>query len=110
VSAVQTALLRRSGNASEVLVTRTRAASFELPKGGIEWDELPGEAAVRELREESGVDGDLRVDDVLGHVEYFVGSSSDRHLKRILLGAGGRISEITWRQFVELLEAGQWYE
>jgi 8-oxo-dGTP pyrophosphatase MutT (NUDIX family) len=81
------ALLRHSGDTGEVLVTRTRAASFELPKGGIEWDELPGEAAVRELREEAGVEGDLRVDGVLGHVEYFAGSGSDRHLKRVVYHA-----------------------
>jgi ADP-ribose pyrophosphatase YjhB (NUDIX family) len=81
------ALLRHSGDGSEVLVTRTRAASFELPKGGIEWDELPEEAVVRELREESGVAGDLRVDDALGHIEYFVGSGPDRHLKRVVYHA-----------------------
>ena len=78
------ALVRHSGDQSEVLVTRTRASGFELPKGGIEWDELPEEAAVRELREESGVDGDLRVGGVLGHIEYCVGSGSDRHAKRVL--------------------------
>lgn len=81
------ALVRHSGGGSEVLVTRTRAAGFELPKGGIEWDELPEEAATRELREESGVAGDLRVRGALGHIDYLVGSGSDRHRKRVLYHA-----------------------
>lgn len=41
------------------LLIRVRAQAFELPKGGVEFDELPGEAALRELREEAGVPATL---------------------------------------------------
>jgi 8-oxo-dGTP pyrophosphatase MutT (NUDIX family) len=62
----------------EVLVVRVRAEAFELPKGGIEWDELPEEAAVREAREEAGLEGPLTAVEPLGEVDYFVG-----HRKRV---------------------------
>ena len=60
---------------------RTRTAGWELPKGGLEWDELPEEAALRELREESGVLGHLEVTSELGRLEYRVGDGTDRWLK-----------------------------
>jgi 8-oxo-dGTP pyrophosphatase MutT (NUDIX family) len=78
------ALVKGDGSTREVLVTRVRSAGFELPKGGIEWDELPGDAAVRELREEAGIEGELRVGRRLGHLDYLVGSGADRHCKRVL--------------------------
>lgn len=53
-----------------VLVIRVRGDHYELPKGGIEWDELPADAAVRETREEAGVSGELVAGDELGHVDY----------------------------------------
>jgi ADP-ribose pyrophosphatase YjhB (NUDIX family) len=51
------------------LVIRVRAEGFEIPKGGIEWDELPEEAAMRELAEESGARG-AALGGKLGHVTY----------------------------------------
>lgn len=79
------ALVRRDGDVTEVLVIKVRSAGFELPKGGIEWDELPSEAAVRELGEEAGIEGgELRVGRVLGHLDYPVGSGAERHVKRVL--------------------------
>jgi ADP-ribose pyrophosphatase YjhB (NUDIX family) len=63
---------------SEVLVIRVRAEGYELPKGSVEWDELPEEAAVRETREEAGAAGPLAAGESLGHVDYDVG-----HPKRV---------------------------
>jgi ADP-ribose pyrophosphatase YjhB (NUDIX family) len=84
------ALVRAEGGAHELLLIRVRAAGFELPKGGIEWDELPADAAVRETREEAGVASALNAGRELGYVDYLVGDAADRHVKRVryfLLGA-----------------------
>ena len=62
----------------EALVIRVRDDGYELPKGGIEWDELPEEAAVRELREEVGVSSTVDCRRELGHLDYDVG-----HPKRV---------------------------
>jgi ADP-ribose pyrophosphatase YjhB (NUDIX family) len=77
------ALVTRDDDEPAVLLIRTRSSGWELPKGGIEWDELPEEAAVRELREESGVVGDLGVTGELGRLEYFLGEGSERRLKQV---------------------------
>lgn len=77
------ALVVRDDDGPAVLVIRTRAAGWELPKGGIEWDELPEEAAIRELREESGATGALGVITELGRLEYFLGTGRERRLKQV---------------------------
>jgi len=77
------ALVREHDGAQELLLIRVRADGYELPKGGIEWDELPSDAAARETREEAGVESVLQVGRELDHVDYFVGESADRHLKRV---------------------------
>lgn len=93
------ALVRHDGGLAEVLVIKVRSAGFELPKGGIEWDELPSEAAVRELGEEAGIDGaGLEVGPVLGHLDYVVGSGTDRHTKRVLY------HRVTWSGEAALAE------
>lgn len=65
-----------------VLVIRVRAEGFELPKGGIEWDELPEEAAARETAEEAGVATALRAGRELGAIDYVVGEGAERRQKR----------------------------
>ncbi|HEU5057418.1 MAG TPA: NUDIX domain-containing protein [Kofleriaceae bacterium] len=88
------ALVRAQGGARELLVLRVRAGGYELPKGGIEWDELPAEAAVREAREEAGIESALTAGDELGHLDYPVEGGGGRHLKRVryfALAASGPI-------------------
>ncbi len=75
------ALVRVGDTGAEALVIRVREDGWELPKGGIEWDELPEEAAARETCEEAGLRGSLKVRRLLGELEYEVGA--DRHLKRV---------------------------
>jgi 8-oxo-dGTP pyrophosphatase MutT (NUDIX family) len=77
------ALVREHQGARQVLVIRVRADGYELPKGGIEWDELPSDAAAREAREEAGVDSALQVGTELGCVDYVVGDGADQHRKRV---------------------------
>lgn len=62
-----------------VLLIRVRAEGFELPKGGLEWDELPEEAALRELREEANVTSRVTAGTTLGHLDYVTGG----HAKRV---------------------------
>lgn len=76
------ALTRERGGERELLVIRVRAAGLEMPKGGIEWDELPEDAAAREVREEAGIESALRTGRELGHLDYPVGEGDDRRLKR----------------------------
>ncbi len=66
-----------------LLAIRVRADHYELPKGGIEWDELPTDAAIRETREEAGATGTLAAAGELGHLDYEVGDGADRHTKRV---------------------------
>ena len=71
------------GGGRELLVIRVRAEGYELPKGGIEWDELPEDAAARETAEEAGVASPLQVGAELAALDYFVGEDADRHCKRV---------------------------
>lgn len=89
------ALVRDGASGPELLLIRTRAHGYELPKGGIEFDELALEAAARELREEAGVVGELELDpEPIGALEYDVG-----HRKRVtyFCGHGGDFAELPRR-------------
>jgi 8-oxo-dGTP pyrophosphatase MutT (NUDIX family) len=77
------AVVRTGAGAPAVLVIRIRAHGFELPKGGIEWDELPADAAVREAREEAGLVGALEVGRELGHLTYTIDDAGARYAKRV---------------------------
>lgn len=92
------ALVRDRGGARELLLIRVRAEGFELPKGGIEWDELPEDAALRETREEAGVASALQVGRELPSVDYFVGDGEGdgdgRYRKRVRYFVLGSAAEV----------------
>ena len=64
---------RREGEALEVLLaarrTRRGDLAWGLAKGGIELDESIEDAAVREVREETGIDAEI--EESLGETRYF---------------------------------------
>ncbi|MDQ3990782.1 MAG: NUDIX hydrolase [Actinomycetota bacterium] len=65
--------IRGSGPDAEVLLAARRVRSGELvwglPKGLVEQGESPAEAAVREVREETGFDAEVRGE--LGEIDYW---------------------------------------
>lgn len=76
------AVVRQTATGPELLLIRIGGQGYELPKGGIEWDEKPVESAIRETREEAGVTGDLVPQGRLGQLEYPVGRAG--YLKRVI--------------------------
>jgi 8-oxo-dGTP pyrophosphatase MutT (NUDIX family) len=64
---------RRSDDGVEVVLaarrTRRGDLAWGLPKGLVEPDEAPEETAVREVREETGLDAEI--DSSLGDIRYF---------------------------------------
>ena len=84
-----------------------RAGVWALPKGLVDPGESPAETAVREVREETGVDG--RLVEKLGDVTYVYTRDGERIFKVVsffLLRAGrGRIGEIEEPMRIEVAEA-----
>ena len=84
------------------------AGTWALPKGNIDPGETPAETAVREVLEETGVEGALV--EKLGDVKYtYTRRGGERVFKIVsffLLRAGrGRLGEIEERMRVEVAEA-----
>ena len=83
------------------------AGVWALPKGNIDPGESPAETAIREVREETGVEG--RLVEKLGDVKYVYTWDGERIFKVVsffLLRAGrGRIGEIEEAMRVEVAEA-----
>jgi 8-oxo-dGTP pyrophosphatase MutT (NUDIX family) len=84
------------------------AGVWALPKGNIDPGESPGETAVREVREETGIEG--RLVEKLGDVRYVYTRRGGRRIFKVvsffLLRAGrGRIGEIDESMRIEVDEA-----
>jgi 8-oxo-dGTP pyrophosphatase MutT (NUDIX family) len=84
-----------------------RPGTWVLPKGNIDPGESPAETALREVREETGVEG--RLVEKLGDVRYVYTWQGERIFKVVsffLLRAGrGRIGAIEEAMRVEVAEA-----
>lgn len=72
-----------SGHRAAVILRRNRAGRLEmcLPKGHLEGAETPEEAAVREIREETGIVGTVRT--TLGVIDYWF-SGEDRRVHKVV--------------------------
>jgi 8-oxo-dGTP pyrophosphatase MutT (NUDIX family) len=84
------------GPHAAVIVRRNRGGRLEwcLPKGHLEGKETPEQAAVREIREETGIRGTVRTE--LGVIDYWF-SGEDRRVHKVvhhflLRADGGSIS------------------
>ncbi len=68
---------RKSGSAPEVIIlTRGEGKVFCLPKGKIEKSETPQEAALREVKEETGLNGIIERE--IGKIKYWFYSDEDK--------------------------------
>jgi 8-oxo-dGTP pyrophosphatase MutT (NUDIX family) len=72
-----------AGPRAAVILRRNRAGRLEmcLPKGHLEGRETPAEAAVREIREETGIIGSVR--STLGVIDYWF-SGDDRRVHKVV--------------------------
>ncbi len=103
-------LLRTVGGKPHLAAIRPqgkRPGTWVLPKGNIDPGESPADTALREVREETGVEG--RLVEKLGDVRYVYTWQGERIFKVVsffLLRAGrGRIGEIDGEMRVEVAEA-----
>jgi 8-oxo-dGTP pyrophosphatase MutT (NUDIX family) len=99
----------------DVALIRTHERRWQLPKGWIEPDETPEAAAIREVREEAGVDAELV--GPLDRIEYWYNSNYEPEPARVhkfvhfflLRFVGGSTEdhddEVTEARWVEIGEA-----
>jgi 8-oxo-dGTP pyrophosphatase MutT (NUDIX family) len=74
-------VLRRVDGRPFVAVVRVRDEILALPKGHLDGDESPAEAAQREVREETGIEAELV--EKLGDVRYHYMRGGNRVSKRV---------------------------
>ena len=97
--------------------TQRGELAWGLPKGQVEQDEHPEETAVREVREETGIDADVQAD--LGEISYFYVWEGIRVRKRVrfflMRATGGDVSrhdhemeEVRWFPLDEALRAASY--
>lgn len=90
----------RQGEMWVVLISTREGSVWGLPKGLIEKGEKPLEAAVREVREESGLHGGPVAD--LGYIEYWYRDSETKVLYHkfahyyLLRWLGGDVADQGW--------------
>jgi 8-oxo-dGTP pyrophosphatase MutT (NUDIX family) len=103
-------VLRTVGGRPHVAAIRPqgkRAGTWVLPKGNVDPGESPAETALREVREETGLEG--KIVEKLGDVKYVYTWDGERIFKVVsffLVRAGrGRIGEIDEAMRVEVAEA-----
>jgi 8-oxo-dGTP pyrophosphatase MutT (NUDIX family) len=63
-------LIKKLGAESQALVIRIRKEGYEIPKGHLESLETKEVAALRELREETGVTSSIHIGPEIGVLEY----------------------------------------
>ena len=100
----------------EGLLIRIRRDVYELPKGHVEAGETIEQAAIREIHEETGIRGELRIDRELGSLAYSIARNGMKRSKRVHyfgLHADGDVSfdslpkgsrELKWVNETELVE------
>jgi 8-oxo-dGTP pyrophosphatase MutT (NUDIX family) len=72
---------RASGDGFDIAIIRTHEGRWQLPKGWIEEGEPPEQTAVREVREEAGIDAEVIAP--LGAIEYWYRSTYDPEPVRV---------------------------
>ena len=72
---------RAGGDSFDVVLIKTHEGRWQLPKGWIEPGETPEQAAIRETREEAGVDAELVAP--LDTIEYWYRSTYDPEPVRV---------------------------
>ncbi len=108
-------VVRKEGALELCLIRPVGRAVWGLPKGGIEAGETPEQAALREVSEETGIEG--VIDDRLGSIDYtfFTRGQSGRVHKTVhyflMHAVGGdtkhhdhEVSEARWATFREALK------